>query len=154
MADSSHGYIRDRRGCRHWGPYGAAGLLLRKGSRFLLQRRSWRVHHGRSWSIPGGALRAGESPLDGARREFTEELGAVPALRHLHTHVDDHGGWAYHTIVADLLEPLSPLRGDGEGTAYRWCDVTEIAGLRLHPGFAATWPQLPSELHSTGDTPT
>jgi 8-oxo-dGTP pyrophosphatase MutT (NUDIX family) len=142
MADSSRGYVRDRRGCRHWGPHGAAGLLLRQDGRFLLQRRSWRVHHGRSWSIPGGALKAGEIPLEGACREFEEELGAVPALRHVRTFVDDHGGWAYHTLVMDLTEPFSPRHGDGEGVAYRWCAPAEIDSLPLHPGFAAAWPQL------------
>ncbi|MEU5592761.1 NUDIX hydrolase [Streptomyces sp. NPDC020298] len=142
MPDSSHGYVRDRRGCRHWGPHGAAGLLLRQGSRFLLQRRSWRVHHGRSWSIPGGALKAGESPFEGAWREFAEELGSAPVVRHLVTFVDDHGGWAYHTVAADLVESVSPGRGDGEGVAYTWCTPAEAGSLRLHPGFAATWPQL------------
>ncbi|MER5473564.1 NUDIX hydrolase [Streptomyces sp. NPDC002685] len=146
MADSSSGYVRDRRGCRHWGPYGAAGLLLRHDSRFLLQRRSWRVHHGRRWSIPGGALNSGESAWDGARREFAEELGTVPALRHVRTFVDDHGGWAYHTVVTDLAGPFSPHRGDGEGVAHRWCTPVEIDALRLHPGFAATWPQLQADL--------
>ncbi|GAA2742125.1 NUDIX hydrolase [Kitasatospora cinereorecta] len=151
MGDSSHGFVRDRRGCRHWGPHGAAGLLVRRGQRLLLQRRSWRVHHGRTWSVPGGALRAGESPWDGACREFAEEVGEVPPLRHLHTLVDDHGGWAYHTVVADLAgpeggpdraEPPRRRRGDGEGSAYRWCTVAEVGALRLHPGFAASWPAL------------
>ncbi|MFG3309674.1 NUDIX domain-containing protein [Streptomyces wuyuanensis] len=148
MADSSHGYVRDRRGCHHWGPRGAAGLLLRQGPRFLLQRRSWRVHHGRTWSIPGGALKAGESPWEGARREFAEELGSVPALCPVLTFVDDHGGWAYHTVVADVVEPFLPHRGDGEGIAHRWYTPVEIDSLRLHPGFAATWPQKASAYRS------
>lgn len=142
MADTGRGYVRDSRGCRHWGPHGAAGLLLRQDGRFLLQRRSWRVHHGRTWSTPGGALHAGESPWDGARREFSEELGGVPELRRIHTFVDNHGGWAYHTVVAEVAGLFSPLRGDGEGSAYRWCAPAEIDSLRLHPGFAATWPPL------------
>lgn len=151
MADTSHGFVRDARGCRHWGPHGAAGLLLRHEARFLLQRRSWRVHHGRTWSIPGGALAVGESPWDGARREFAEELGGVPALRHLHTFVDDHGGWAYHTVVAEFVDSVNLLprrtrRGDGEAAAHRWCSPAEMGVLRLHPGFAATWPRLAAEL--------
>ncbi|WNZ09148.1 NUDIX hydrolase [Streptomyces sp. 11x1] len=150
MADSSHGYVRDRRGCCHWGPHGAAGLLLRQGPRFLLQRRSWRVHHGRTWSIPGGALKSGESPWDGARREFAEELGSVPAVCPVRTFVDDHGGWAYHTVVADVVELFGRHGGDGEGAAHRWCTPAEIDSLRLHPGFAAAWPQLIAGLGMAG----
>ncbi|WP_063794460.1 NUDIX domain-containing protein [Kitasatospora sp. MBT63] len=149
MADSSHGYVRDQRGCRHWGPHGAAGLLLRRGPRFLLQRRSWRVHHGRTWSVPGGALKAGESPWDGACREFAEELGSVPTMRPVLISADDHGGWAYHTIIADVTEPLGHHRGDREGTAHRWCTPSEIDSLRLHPGFAAVWSRLIVELDTT-----
>ncbi|MEU6067407.1 MULTISPECIES: NUDIX hydrolase [Streptomyces] len=153
MVDSSRGYVRDRRGCRHWGPHGAAGLLVRQGPRFLLQRRSWWVHHGRSWGIPGGALDIGESPWEGACREFVEELGTAATVRHLLTFVDDHGGWTYHTVVADLLAPLSPRRGDGEGAAYRWCTPAEMGSLRLHPGFEATWPRLLAELDRAGGAP-
>jgi ADP-ribose pyrophosphatase YjhB (NUDIX family) len=91
-------------------------------------------------------LKAGESPWDGARREFAEELGVVPALRHVRTVVDDHGGWAYHTLVMDVMEPFSPHRGDGEGVAHRWCTSAETDSLPLHPGFAATWPQLLRDL--------
>lgn len=152
MADSSHGHVEDRRGCRHWGPYGVAGLLLRHGRWFLLQRRSWRVHHGRTWSIPGGGLEAGESPWDGALREFAEELGGVPAVRPVLTITDDHGGWAYHTVVADVLQPFGLPRGngDGEGAAHRWCVPAEIDSLRLQPGFAAVWPRLLTELGTGG----
>jgi hypothetical protein len=82
----------------------------------------------------------------GPRTEFTEELGSVPAGCPVLTTVDDHGGWAYHTVVMEVEEPASPQRGDGEGTAYRWCAPGEIGSLRLHPGIAATWPRIRSEL--------
>jgi 8-oxo-dGTP diphosphatase len=35
---------------------------------------------------------------------------------------------------------LSPA--NAESTAIRWWPVEEVAALRLHRGFAATWPSL------------
>ena len=47
-------------GLRHWGKYGAAGLLLRAplaggGSAVLLQHRAPWSHQGGTWALPGGA---------------------------------------------------------------------------------------------------
>ena len=41
-------------GERHWGRYGAAGLLLTDPGRtgVVLQKRSRMVHHGGTWSVP------------------------------------------------------------------------------------------------------
>lgn len=60
-----------------------AVLVLRRGGRFLLQRRSlddlW--HPGR-WTLScTGHVRSGESYLSGARRELHEELGLTSAMR-------------------------------------------------------------------------
>ncbi len=47
---------------RHWGAYGAAGLLLLDGDgRVLLQKRAGASQHGGTWGIPGGAKAAGET---------------------------------------------------------------------------------------------
>jgi 8-oxo-dGTP pyrophosphatase MutT (NUDIX family) len=46
----------------------------------VLTRRTWRVRtHQGEVSFPGGRLEAGESPVDGARREAREEIGLDPA---------------------------------------------------------------------------
>jgi 8-oxo-dGTP diphosphatase len=54
-------------GQRHWGRYGAAGLLLTDPERtgVVLQKRSGRVHYGGTWSIPGGAIEGGARDLSG-----------------------------------------------------------------------------------------
>ncbi|MEV7054109.1 NUDIX domain-containing protein [Streptomyces microflavus] len=146
----AEGYVTDRRGCRHWGRLGAAGLLLRlqvaDGPLYLLQQRAMWTDHGGTWSVPGGAMRPGESPFEAARREAREELGALPALHLPRVTRDDHGGWCYHTVIADVGDCFVPSGGDGEGLATRWCTPGEIASLRLHPGFAATWPTIRGKL--------
>ncbi|MGW3186337.1 NUDIX domain-containing protein [Streptomyces ardesiacus] len=130
------------RGHVHWGQFNAAGLLLRHGGRYLLQERAAGTHHGGTWGIPGGALLWEEHPYTGAVREAVEEMGPLPALRPRVIGVDDHDGWTYSTVVADVEVPFMPSGGDGEGVAYRWCTEVELESLRLHPGLAESWPGL------------
>src|SRR4051794_18576558 len=73
-------YVDCSCGHRHWGTHGAAGLLLTDPDRtgVVLQHRSAAVHQGDTWSVMGGALDAGESPVDAALREAHEEAGLDP----------------------------------------------------------------------------
>jgi predicted NUDIX family NTP pyrophosphohydrolase len=65
----------------------SAGILLYRGSGSSLEvlvvhpgGPFWKRRDAGSWSIPKGECGPDEAPLDAARREFTEELGApVPA---------------------------------------------------------------------------
>lgn len=59
---------------------GAAGaLLFDPGGRILLVKPTYKE----GWTLPGGVIEAGESPLEACRRECDEELGFVPALEGL-----------------------------------------------------------------------
>ncbi len=76
--DDGDGFVYCERGHRHWGLFGAAGLLLTDPERgVLLQHRAWWTHHGRTWALPGGARRGHESAREAATREAEEEA-AVP----------------------------------------------------------------------------
>jgi 8-oxo-dGTP diphosphatase len=144
----AEGYVTCGQGHQHWGEHGAAGMLIRhRGDdgrySYLLQKRSPHVDHGSTWSTPGGALHADETPIEGARREAEEELGSLPDLKHHHTVTDDHGGgWAYHTVVQDSPERFTPAGGgstDHETAGYGWFTPAEMKHLPLHPGFEKTW---------------
>jgi 8-oxo-dGTP diphosphatase len=50
---------------------GALAVIERSDGRLLLVRHSYRP----GWGLPGGFLKRGESPDDGARREVCEEIG-------------------------------------------------------------------------------
>jgi 8-oxo-dGTP pyrophosphatase MutT (NUDIX family) len=140
---SGNGWVRCALGHRHWGLFGAAGLLLTDGTRVLLQHRAPWTHEGGSWAVPGGARDSHESPLAGALREATEETdldpGSVVALADW---VDEHGGWSYTTIVARTTSPAAISHTSAESTEVRWWPIDTVTALALHHGFAAAWPEL------------
>lgn len=134
-------------GHEHWGAGGAAGLLLRhRGhdgqTRYLLQKRGPKVDSPNTYSIPGGALAPGETPVKGAIRECQEEMGALPNFRVRDSHLNDHGGWAYTTVIADVDHRFDPPGAQDEHAGAGWYTPQEIDGLKLHPGFEASWGDI------------
>jgi 8-oxo-dGTP pyrophosphatase MutT (NUDIX family) len=109
----------------------------------LLQHRAAWSHHGDTWGIPGGARDSHESFVEAALREAHEECGLDPeAVSVGDSSADDHGGWRYVTVQGAV--PIKQrLRPHGfESVELRWIPLTEVETLPLHPGFAATWPQV------------
>ncbi len=147
MEHDGNGWVQCARGHRHWGVHGAAGLLLHAVDddgvvRVLLQHRAAWSHHGDTWGLPGGARDSHEDVVAAALREAGEEAALDSrALRVRHRFVDDHGGWAYTTVHADTPAPLATV-GNRESEALVWVALPAVPGLALHPGFAATWPEV------------
>lgn len=151
MQGDGNGWVRCAAGHRHWGRHGAAGLLLldrleSATPRVLLQHRAYWTANGGTWGIPGGARDSHESAQRSALREAAEETG-LPAAAVAITGelVDDHGGWSYTTVTADLVTTFA-LQPQEESEELQWVPVDEVdrhplVGV-LHPGFAATWPRL------------
>ena len=59
---------------------------------------------------------------------------------------DDHGGWAYATVLADAAEPFAVRSANAETAEVGWLPDGEVGQLELHPGFAAQWPVLRAAL--------
>ena len=137
------GWRRCERGHVHWGRYGAAGLLVvAPGPQVLLQHRAPWSHGGDTWGVPGGARRRGETAIEAALRETVEETALdVTRVRVGGRHDDDHGGWSYVTVLAEVDAPL-PVEPERESVDVRWVAVGDVGELRLHDGFAASWPLL------------
>lgn len=138
------GFVRCACGHLHWGLHGAAGLLLCDPERgVLLQRRAWWVHHGRTWALPGGALRSTETPWDAALREAEEEA-AVPldAVHLTASSVVDHGTWSYTTVLGSVRRPVDARAASAETAGMRWVRPDDVAGYPLHRDFAKAWPAL------------
>jgi 8-oxo-dGTP diphosphatase len=131
-------------GERFWGRFGAAGLLAwHREHGVLLQLRAQWSHFGGTWGLPGGARKLEESAVDAAVREAAEEA-TVPreALHVMRESVHDLGFWSYTTVVAEAVTFFEPVIADAESQALAWVAVDDVAGLALHPGFAAGWPAL------------
>jgi len=139
------GWTRCALGHKHWGIYGAAGLLLRHsdpaGSEWvLLQHRALWSHHGGTWGVLGGARNSDETAVLAAAREAAEEAGVTSgSYEVVGEHVDDHGGWSYTTVVGRAPIAFRAPRLTSESLAVEWVDVERMHDLSLHPGFAASW---------------
>src|SRR4051812_28404825 len=114
------GWVTCDLGHRHWGLYGAAGLLLHRasstGEEVLLQHRATWSHHGGTWGLLGGARHSDESAVEAALREAAEEGGLAPDGVQVHGRYDDaHGGWSYATALAaaDASTEARPTGGGG-----------------------------------------
>jgi 8-oxo-dGTP diphosphatase len=148
MRGDGDGWVECAAGHRHWGRYGAAGLLLRHSptdapSSILLQHRAVWSHHGDTWGLPGGARDSHESAEQAALREAVEESGVDIALLEVTGEwIDDHGGWSYTTVLASAASELEVSAVTAESIELRWIVEPEVVQLSLHPGFAATWPEV------------
>ncbi len=157
---SGDGFMRCADGHVRWGVYGAAGVLFvtrdtdsagaagpddceTAGVFVMLQLRSGFAHEGGTWSCAGGALDLGETPLEGALREASEEVGAAPAQRHvLGEYVfTPAADWTYTTVVVEVPERFGSSM-NFETDAVEWVPVDHVPQRPLHPGFAAAWPHL------------
>lgn len=143
LVGDGNGWVHCSLGHRHWGRFGAAGLLITDGSRVLLQHRAAWTHEGDTWAVPGGARDSHENPITAALREASEETSLDPDTIDPYTEwVDEHGGWSYTTILARTSTGVEVKPTSAESTAIRWWPLDHVAGLPLHRGFAATWPAL------------
>jgi 8-oxo-dGTP pyrophosphatase MutT (NUDIX family) len=155
VARSGDGFIRCSDGHVRWGVFGAAGVVFvhvadHGEPAVLLQLRSVFSHEGGTWSCPGGALDAGETPVDGALREAAEEVGVAPEP---HRVVGEHRfvpsvEWSYTTVVVAVPSRFGePLNFETE--AVEWVPASEVASRPLHAGFEAAWPHVLPIVRST-----
>ena len=142
-ARDGDGWVECRCGGKHWGLNGAAGLLLIREGRVMMQHRAPWVHNGDTWGLPGGARDSHESIEEAAVRESVEETGIKPEHVEVVGHFsDDHIDWRYDTVIAKAHGDLETSEWNQETHDIGWFEIDEIEKLELHPSFAKTWPEL------------
>jgi 8-oxo-dGTP diphosphatase len=143
LSGDGNGWVICDLGHRHWGLFGAAGILITDGARVVLQHRAVWTHEGGTWALPGGARDSHEDAVAAAMREAVEETTLDPAhVTPFGEWVDEHGGWSYTTVLARAEVDVELKPANGESVAVDWWRVEEVDSLELHSGFAAAWPHL------------
>jgi 8-oxo-dGTP diphosphatase len=93
----------------------AAALLLDEAGRVLLVKPTYKE----GWSLPGGVIEEGESPLAACRRECEEEIGVVPDLDGL--------------VCVDWGPPRDGIGAVNIFVFAGRISAAQIAGIRLPP---------------------
>lgn len=128
-------------------------MWLTDGHRVLLLRRAEWLDHPGTWTVPGGTVKDGETPQEGAAREFREEAGYLPP--HLVTGYETVLG--FRIFCALVNDPgdvgWTPLF-DEESTDYVWADAGWIRENwhDLHPGIQVLFGGGPKEKTAARDT--
>jgi 8-oxo-dGTP diphosphatase len=153
VSGDGNGWVECALGHRHWGRFGAAGLLITDGTRVVLQHRAPWTHDGGTWALPGGARDSDEDVLTAALREAAEEAALDPSsVAPTDEWVDDHGGWSYTTVLARAITEVQVHAANAESLDVRWWGIDEVRALPLHRGFAKAWPSLRELLVRDGGT--
>jgi len=117
VAEVSAGVLAWRRGVG-----GPEFLLVHPGGPF------WRGKDEAAWSIPKGLVEPGEDRLEGARREFAEELG--------------------QTVHGDFVE-LAACRTSSGKTIHAWLIEADLDLTHLRSNlFRMEWPPRSGRLES------
>lgn len=112
-----------------------AGCVFTDGEHILLLLRSTDSKSPRTWGIPAGHAREGETPIQTAFRETREEIGVDPkslSLKRLGQSNERNGRW----IVFVFRVPKQfPCHLNREHTDYEWVHINDLTQYPLHPLF-------------------
>jgi len=113
-------------------PIVAVGGVTFCGESVLLAQRGKAPGYG-TWSIPGGAVKVGETLRDAAAREVREECGIEIAVGEVAEVIDriiadDEGRVRFHYVIIDFtaVHVAGDLRPDSDCLAARWVPPAEL----------------------------
>ncbi len=115
-----------------------AACYLEIDGRLLLLKRAQGKFEGEKWGVPAGKIEKGETPVDAAMRELSEETG----IQVFSTNVKEmgklyirKGTGAYIFYLFQIAIDTTPqVVLNAEHTEYKWASDQEIALLQLIGG--------------------
>lgn len=113
-------------------------FLAVDSGRILLQQRSDKSSHPRSWGFFGGKAHKGETPLQALLRELDEEVGMLPDVEKvypLNIFTSPDKKFIYNTFVVAVFEEFIPVLNN-ESDGYCWVKINNWP-RPLHPGVKA-----------------
>lgn len=119
---------------------GIGALILDNAGQVLLVERGKPPLAG-YWSLPGGAVEAGERLEDALVREVFEETGLRVSVDEIATVFerimpDEAGACEYHYVLIDFYCTIvsGELRAGDDSKSVRWFHVEHLAGLPMTAG--------------------
>jgi len=110
--------------------YGTLCFLV-KDNKILLLKKSKELFGGGKWNAPGGKIRDGETPEEGAKREFFEETGMeakylekIGTLNFFPRNIRNKPEWVVYVFVAESASG-SMKRESREGV-LKWFDLESV----------------------------
>lgn len=106
--------------------------------KILVTQRARNKTYPLKWEITGGSIVTGETPVEGAARELSEETGILHTLenfREIYVHVDKIRHCIYHCYLTCIPKEVPVKLQMGETMDYRFLDFTEFNKLVLSDRF-------------------
>jgi 8-oxo-dGTP diphosphatase len=121
-------------------PLVGVGALIFRRDRILLAQRGKEPLKG-WWSLPGGALEAGETLKDAVRREVREETGLEVEPEDVYEVFeritrDSEGRVEYHFVLVDYVCRVAggSLQPGDDVDAVEWVRRRDLGGLQITEG--------------------
>lgn len=106
--------------------------------KILVTQRARNKTYPLKWEVTGGSIVTGETPVEGAARELSEETGILQPLenfREIYVHVDKIRHCIYHCYLTCIPKEVPVKLQMGETMDYRFLDFTEFNKLVLSDRF-------------------
>ena len=120
-----------------------AGVYAMRGGRILMLERVAGMMCG-FWSVPGGRVDPGETPLEGAIRELREEAGLSPTGPLWLVTAVPLKGYGMDPLSLRYVCPCDDgaVQISHEHAAWRWFDPEEYGALHLSDSEVERWRRV------------